>query len=48
MKVEALDRNLWITPFGRGYGAAVRQNTVGSIELQTAAVRPISRLVSIT
>jgi hypothetical protein len=27
LKEEALDRNLWKTPFGRGYGPVVRQTT---------------------
>jgi len=27
MKVEALDRTLWRTRFGRGYGPVVRQTT---------------------
>jgi hypothetical protein len=27
LKEEALDRTLWITSFGRGYGPVVRQTT---------------------
>jgi hypothetical protein len=29
LKEEALDRNLWRTRFGRGYGPVVRQTTGG-------------------
>jgi transposase InsO family protein len=33
LKEEALDRTLWRTRFGRGYGPVVRQNTEWMNEL---------------
>jgi len=37
LKEEALDRTLWISPFGRGYGSIVRQTMCwwGAVRLYT-------------
>jgi hypothetical protein len=43
LKEEALDRILWRTRFGRGYGPVVRQTTEWCIFLTTWATVTLSR-----
>jgi hypothetical protein len=46
LKEEALDRSLWRTRFGRGYGPVVRQTTEGNAISRQESVHGIEEIVS--